>query len=131
MANIVTTTIPANGEIILHREEFRDELLVFAGAGTVKRGTILARVGGNLVPFVAGGAGGAEVPVAVLATKDDVTATGAGNVSVRALVAGTVNKNRLIIHADGNGVNITNAILDKLRNVSIVAVDVAVLGPIG
>lgn len=128
MPTMTTTTLEPYGNIELHGGEFRDELLVFAGAGTVAKGTILGRVtaNGRLAPFATGASDGTEVPVAVLTYP--VTATGAGNIAVRALVAGTVNKNRLIIHADGNGTNITNAILDKLRDMGIVPVDVALLG---
>lgn len=127
MPTVTTTTVDTGAVIALHHEEFRDELLTFAGAGTVLKGTLLARTTatGKLTPFVVGGAGGAGVAVALLTY--DVVATGAGDIAVRALVRGVVNKNRLIIHADGNGVNITNAILDGLRDYGITPVDVALL----
>jgi hypothetical protein len=80
---------------------------------------------GKLVPFNPAGAGGAQKPVAVLTY--DVSRTGAGDVKIRALVKGVVNKNRLLIDVDGNGNNITSAILDQLRDMGIVPIDVAQL----
>lgn len=77
---------------------------------------------GKLVPFAIGGVAGAGIPIAVM-TKD-VAAAGAGDEFLRALVAGSVRKEKLIISADGDGSNITDAILDQLRNYSIVAIDV-------
>lgn len=123
MANIEITNND-NGSIALRDEEFRDDLLTFAGADTVLEGTILARdsVSLKLVPFVIGGVTNENgIPKAVITY--DVTATGAGDVPVRALVAGVVRKNRLIVDADGTGANITKAHLDQLRSYSIVAID--------
>lgn len=77
---------------------------------------------GNLVPYAIAGAGGAQIPIAILTYA--VTSTGAGNVAVRAMVSGEVRKERLIIDADGDGSNITEAILDQLRDFTIVSVDV-------
>lgn len=122
--NIVTTPIDPPGTLELHDGEFRDEVLNFAGAATYKKGTILGRLAnGKLTPFVIGGSGGAEVPKAVLTF--DVTRASAGDETVRVAVAGKLNKNRLIVHADGNGSNLTNAILDQLRDYGIVPLDVA------
>jgi hypothetical protein len=117
----------SRGNIELGFGQFRDELLTFAGAGTVLRGTLLARLTATLrlTPFVVGGAGGAGTPVGVLTY--DVAAAGAGDVSCRVLEKGEVNRNRLIVHADGNGNALTNAHLDMLRNVGITPVDVQTL----
>lgn len=128
MPNITTTNyLYSAGAIELAYGMHRDELLTFAGAGTVLAGTILARSSATnkLVPFVIGGATGSGTPVAVMTY--DVTATGAGDVSVRALVKGEVNRNRLIVAADGNGNNLTNAHLDMLRDYGITPVDVQTL----
>lgn len=127
MANITITNVD-NGNVQFDGGEYRDELLVFTAADTYLEGTILARdsVSLKLVPFVVGGVTNENgIPKAVLPYA--VTAAGAGDVKVRALVAGTVNKNRLIIDADGNGTNITAAILDKLRDYGIQAQDVTQL----
>lgn len=80
---------------------------------------------GKLVPFDPAGVGGAQIPLAVLTY--DVTRADAGDVAIRALIAGKVNKRRLLIDADGDGDNITNAILDQLRSMSIVPIDVSQL----
>lgn len=77
---------------------------------------------GKLVPFAIGGVAGAGIPIAVM-TKD-VTAAGAGNEFLRAMIAGSVRKEKLIISADGDGSNITDSILDQLRNYSIISIDV-------
>lgn len=77
---------------------------------------------GDLVPYVIAGAGGAQIPVAILTY--DVTATGAADIPVRAGVKGSFRKERLVIDADGDDSNITNAILDQLRNYGLVAINV-------
>lgn len=99
---------------------FRTELVTFAGAGTVSKGTILARdsVSGNMVPFVIGGSTNENgIPKAVAA--EDVVATGAGNVRGRVLQAGVVDFGLLIVNADGDNSNITNAHIDQLRDYGI------------
>jgi hypothetical protein len=120
MSNITTTTIDYIN-IALANEVYKDDLLTFTGVATVLAGTILARdsVSLKLVPFVIGGvANGNGIPCAVLPT--DVTSTGAGDVPVRAIIAGSVNRNRLVVNADGDGHNITKAIEDTLRARSII-----------
>lgn len=77
---------------------------------------------GKIVPFAIDGDGGAQNPKAILTY--DVTATGAGDVAIRAGVAGAYRKERLIIDADGDGSNITDAILDQLRDYGLVPIDV-------
>jgi hypothetical protein len=84
--------------------------------------TLTVAADGKLVPFDPDGVGGAQVPTAVLTYE--VSRAGIGNLPIRALVAGKVNKNRLIIDKDGDGDNITTAMLDQLRSAGIVAIDV-------
>jgi hypothetical protein len=124
MATLTTTSINI-GSPALGDEVLRDELLTFAGAATVLAGTILARdsVSLKLVPYVKGGSTNQNGIPKALVTYD-VTAAGAGDVPVRAMIAGKVNKTRLIINADGNGSNIDNAVLDQLRAEAIIPVDV-------
>lgn len=112
------------GSVELEGGKFRDEYLTAAGAATFKKGTILARSSatGKLVPFATGGANGSGTPTAVLTYE--VIAAGAGDTAIRALVSGEVNRQRLIIHADGNGTNVTSAVVDGLRDFNIVATDV-------
>lgn len=74
---------------------------------------------GDLVYFATDGAGGAQIPTAVLTY--DVTVTEATDVAVRVMTTGRVRKERLIIDADGDDSNITTAILDQLRGVGIIA----------
>lgn len=122
------TEIVDTGRFALANVRTADDVLVFAGAGTVKEGTILARVtaSGKLTPFVKGGTGGAEKPVAIL--DGEVSAAAAGDVAVRVALAGDVRKQRLIIAADGDSTNIDAAVRDALRAVGIVALDVKELG---
>lgn len=84
--------------------------------------TLTVAADGKLVPFATDGAGGAQIPKAVLTY--DVTATGAGNVAIRDMVSGSVRAERLVIDADGDASNITDAILDQLRDYSLVSIDV-------
>jgi hypothetical protein len=120
MSNL-TITNNDSGNVVLEGAVFEDELLVFGGAGTVVEGTILARVtaSGKMTPYVIGGSLGAEIPTEVL--NYDVTATGAGDVPIRGMVSGVVVEERLIVDADGDGSNLTPAILDQLRSMSIVS----------
>lgn len=84
--------------------------------------TLTVAADGKLVPYVIAGAGGAQIPKAVLTY--DVTAAGAGDESIRDMVSGSVRAERLIIDADGDASNITAAILDQLRDYSLVSIDV-------
>ncbi len=85
-------------------------------------GTIIVAADGDLVIFAIAGAAGAQNPIAVLTYE--VTKSGSGDLPIRALVAGEVSRDRLIIDADGDGSNITDTILDTLRSAGIVATDV-------
>ena len=91
-------------------------------------GTILARdsVSGLLVIFVKGGSTNENgIPKAVITYE--LVAAGAGDFPVRVLVSGSVRKERLIIDADGDATNIDAAVMDQLRDYSIVAIDVSEL----
>lgn len=81
--------------------------------------TLTVAADGDLVPFTPSGAGGAQIPCAVL-TYDAVKAS-SGDLPVRALISGNVNRNRLVIDAGGS---ITDAICDLLRARSIVPIEV-------
>lgn len=127
MSNITIENVDL-GSVILKEGEFRDDALTFAGAGTVKAGTILARdsVSLKLVPYVKGGVTNENgIPKAVLTY--DVTATGAGDVQIRDMVSGSVRAQRLVIDADGDNTNVDNAVLDQLRDYALVAIDVSEL----
>lgn len=128
MANINITPVDT-GNVILENCRFDDGLLTFAGAATAKAGTILARdsVSKKFVLFVKGGVTNENgIPKAVLTY--DVTATGAGDVSIRAAVEGNLRKERLVIHADGNATNVDAVVLDQLRDYGLTALSVKELG---
>lgn len=113
------------GNVILQEADFRDELLTFAGAGTVVEGTILARdsVSQKLVPFVKGGTTNENgIPKAILTY--DVEAAGAGDEPIRAGVAGKYRKERLVIDADGDDSNVDAAVMDQLRDFGLTPIDV-------
>ena len=124
MGDPVITNVD-NSSVALEGSAFRDELLTFAGAATVLKGTILARdsVSLKMVPFVKGGATNENgIPKAV--ATEAVVAAGAGDEPLRALVEGRVRKEELIIDADGTGANIDNAVLDQLRDYNITPLNV-------
>lgn len=123
MANI-TITNNDNGSVVIDGRGFADGTLVNADAvdpATFVAGTILARLaaGGSFQPFDPAGAGGLEIPKAVLTY--DVTLAALGSIGARVLVAGDVDQNRLVIH---DGTTITAAHLDALRDYGIVPLDV-------
>lgn len=128
MANMTATDVNV-GSVILSDARFEDGLLTFGGAGTVKMGTILARdsVSNKFVPFVKGGStNGNGIPKAVLTY--DVTATGAGDITIRAGIAGEYRKERLIIAADGTDANVDFVVRDQMRDYGLVPFNVKELG---
>ncbi len=80
---------------------------------------------GNMVVFATDGVGGAQTPKAILTYE--ITSVGAGDEPIRPMIGGEVRANKLIIDADGDGSNITDAILDQIRDFSIVSTDVTEL----
>lgn len=127
MGNMTVTNVDT-GSPVLQAGEFRDELLTLAGAGTIKAGTILARdsVSLKLVKFVVGGATNENgIPKVIL--PYEVVATGAGDVAVRVAISGSYRKEKLVIDADGDDSNITAAVIDKLRDYSLIPVNVTEL----
>lgn len=124
-------TIVDTGSVVLEDGEFRDELLTSAGAATYKEGTILARASNTLklVPFVKGGSTNENGIPKVVLTYEAV-APGAGDISVRVMIAGDVKKERLVIHADGDDANVDAAVVDQLRSYGITPVSVKQLAPL-
>ena len=90
--------------------------------GRVWQGEKLEHQSWDFVPYVVAGEGGTQFPKAVLTF--DVVATGAGDIAIRDMVSGSVRKELLIIDADGDGSNVTDAILDLLRDFSLISIDV-------
>jgi hypothetical protein len=122
MSNITITNNDI-GNVILKDGKFDDGLLTFAGAGTVIEGTILAidSVSLKFIPFVKGGTTNEDgIPKAVLTY--DVTATGAGDETIRAMVGGEVRQDKLVIDADGDNSNVDAAVLSQLRDYSIIPI---------
>ena len=116
----MTATNIDNGSIFIEPGQFEDGLLTFAGAATVVAGTILAvdSVSLKYVPFVKGGTTNENgIPKAVVTY--DITATGAGDLPVRAGIEGDIRIDKLIIDADGDGSNVDKAVLDQLRDYGI------------
>ena len=116
------------GSVILRSGEFRDDELTFAGADTFVEGTILARdsVSLKLVVFVKGGSTNENgIPKVVLTYP--VTAAGAGDITVRNMVSGSVRGARLVIDADGDASNVDAAVIDQLRDYGLVTIDVTEL----
>lgn len=126
------TNTPCDVGTVQVREcEFRDELLTLAGADTLLEGTILARNSSTLkaVIFVVGGSSNENgIPKMVLAHDVVTTTSGAHDVAVRVIQSGVLKKERLVIDADGDDSNVTSAVLDKLRDYKIEAVNTAKLG---
>ena len=118
MSNITITNID-NGSLIVNVEQtdFEDGLLTFADADDFAAGTLLARSAEKFILATAAGNVVAVLPYAV-------SRGSAGDTPIRALVSGTINKDRILFD---NATAITAAVVDALRNYSIVAVDVAQL----
>lgn len=119
-----TITPIENGGVLMGENTFRDETFSAVAATTHPEGTILARLTatGKLVAFIKGGAGGSEVPKAVLTYP--VTSTGIQDIPIRAAVSGKFRKDRLVILADGDDSNIDAVVLDQLRDYGLFPVDV-------
>lgn len=125
MPNINVTNVDMGPSPILQNASFRDDVLTFAGADTFVAGTILARDSASLklVPYVKGGVTNENgIPKAILTY--DVEAAGAGDVPVRAGVAGEYRKEQLVIDADGDDTNIDKAVIDQLRDYGLTPIDV-------
>jgi len=127
MANPIITNIN-NAELVIHGKEYSDEVLTFGGAGTVLKGTILARDSSTLklVVFEKGGTtNGNGIPKALAVV--DIVAAGAGDEPLRALINGGVRSDLLIIDADGDDSNVDATVLDQLRDYTLIAVAVTEL----
>jgi hypothetical protein len=127
MPNMTVTDITVRS-VELKNPVFDDELITFAGADDLAPGTILARdsVSKKLRLFVKGGStNGNGIVCCVLPYR--VVATGAGDIKSRVLIGGEVNKNLLVIDADGNDSNIDGDVKDALRARGIEPIEVKLL----
>ena len=129
MADPIITNVDI-GNLLLRNPEFEDDIFEFTGADTILEGTILARDSSTekLIPFVKGGATDDNgIPKAIITYQ--FSATGAvSSFSIRPLISGTVRKERLVIHADGDDSNIDSVVRDQLRDYAQIAIDVEELG---
>lgn len=123
MANL---TIENNdlGSVVIEYGRFRDDLITFTAAGTYVKGTILARdtATNALVPYVKGGTtNGNGIPRRVLTY--DLVADAAGDVSARSMMDGVLQKDRLVIFADGDASNVDDVVIDLMQNVGFQVLD--------
>ena len=121
MATKTVTDVSLNKAVGFDDPIYEDDTFTAAGAATFLKGTILARdsVSLKLVLFVKGGATNENgIPKAVL--PEELVATGAGDLPIRALVRAVTAKQRLVIDADGDASNIDSAVEDQLRSLGIV-----------
>lgn len=121
MAENLTITNNESRSIAIWEPVSQNELLTFAAAETVLKGTILARdsVSLKMVPFVKGGTTNENgIPKAIVPCE--VVATAAGDISISALIGGKVRSGDLVIDADGDASNIDAAVLDQLRDFTII-----------
>ena len=110
------------GQIALGNHcDFEHHVWTAGGADTLVAGTIVARLTstGKWGIYAPAGSLGLEIAKGVLTY--DAVATGAGDVPVAVLVRGTVNQDRLIIDADGDGSNVDEAVIDDLLDNGILA----------
>jgi len=125
----LTNTSLDLGSVQIRDCEFRDELINFSGADVLAEGTILARDSSTLKLrlFVKGGVtNGNGIPKVVLAHS--LVATASGDLACRVIIKGEVDKNRLVIDADGDDSNVDAAVVDQLRDYGITPVLVKELG---
>lgn len=125
MANLNITNVDL-GSVELRYGEFRDTTITFAGADIFAPGTLLAlpdaALSGPYVLWVNGGAAGVGVARAVLTYE--LEATGAGDEPARVMVAGVVNRQRLLEDATGDDTNITDEEIVTLQDNGITALTV-------
>ena len=129
MPNIKVENID-NGNVLFNAQTtvFNSDTLTLAGETTAVEGTILARDTATLklVPFVKGGTtNGNGVPSTVLTYNVANAAVGAGDVAVRVPGAAKVYVNRLVIASDGDNSNVDAAVIDQLRDFSIIPAESA------
>lgn len=119
MANL-TREVLDYGELVVKQGNIEGFTFTAAATGTVLKGTILARdtSTNKLVVYEKGGStNGNGVPLTVLMSDLEVTATGDNH--VRCMTSGVVREDRLVISADGDASNVDHVERDGLRNFSI------------
>ena len=117
MANITITNIDT-GSVMLGGEEWEDGNLDAAAGGSVPQGTVLERSGSDWVFGSATPTAGAALAV----LPYDLEIAAAGDVPIRVLVAGRVNRSRLRLN--GSALPVPQTVVDALRDYSIIALSV-------
>lgn len=123
VATGITMTPGAGGTTVIN--EAGMEFTITDGAADFVVGDaapLTVAADGKMVVYAVAGAGGAQIPTEVLTVE--LVTTGAGDNAVYPLVTGEINRNRLVINGSAAGVGITDAIVDSLRDFSIIATDV-------
>ncbi len=113
---------------------FEDRVLTITGPRTiaanthVKAGTLVARSVANPAKFIiyvkGGAADGNGIVAGVVTYPVEKASAGAGDVPVRVMVKGTVNRRRLVIDANGDASAVDGVVLDLMRARGIVTEDV-------
>ena len=117
MANITITNCDT-GSIMLGGEEWEDGVFAAAAGGNVPQGTVLEKSGTDYVFASATPTAGAALAV----LPYDLEIAAAGDIPIRALIAGRVNRSRLRLN--GSTDPVPPEVVDALRNFSIIAVPV-------
>lgn len=124
MANITTTSYDvADLELFDVKKDVKT--ITWAATGDVAKGTLLAldTSTDKYILFVQGGTtNGNGVASAVL--PYDVTVSATGDEDHDVIIGGELNSNKLIIAADGDNSNMTEAEIASLRDYGIIAKDV-------
>lgn len=124
MANITTTNIDLS-EVCVDEPFTADETFTAGGAQTYAAGTLLGRItaSGKMLACDDAAVDGSEVAVAVL--QYEVVAAGAGDITIRPVLKGTVRQDLL---SYDNADPIVAATLDQLRTMGIIAINPEQLG---
>jgi len=119
MANIEITN-NNTGSVGVLNLQYQDEIITMTAPVTLAAGTLLGRIttGGKMTAYTSGATDGSEVAAMVL--QDDLEFTGTGSVDIpcRPIVAGTVNRDKLVAHGVGA---ITVPESEMLRDYGIVS----------
>jgi hypothetical protein len=122
MANLTITNVDTNGGI-QERGRYQDILFTAAGAATYAENTILAvdSISKKAVVFAIGGSTNENgIPRGLL--TEEITTTGAGDTPIRMMVGGVVEKDALVVDADGDASNVDQLVKDDMRDTALITV---------
>jgi len=124
VAGNITLTIGAGAETIVEAAGL--QFTVTDGSADFVLGDaapLTVAVDGDVVVYDRVGAGGAQVPIAIL--TDEEIFTGAGSVPKNVMIGGIVRRGDLVVHGAGD---ITDEEADKLRDFTMTALPTTQLG---